>query len=87
MYVHRKGNRLNDVRTPGTLERMPNVPGNKHRSVRVSDEDWTDLEAAAKARDSDRGTVIKEFIWWYLRRPGAKMPQRPAAEPPDGSGS
>lgn len=56
---------------------MPNKPGTQHRSVRISDEDWSDFDVAAKSLGSDRGTVIKEFIRWYLRRPKAKMPQRP----------
>jgi hypothetical protein len=56
---------------------VPNQPRSPHRSVRFSDEDWTDLDAAAKAMDTDRGTLLKEFARWYLRRPGAKLPQRP----------
>jgi hypothetical protein len=60
---------------------MPNRPGTQHRSVRVSNEDWTDLETATKGLSSDRGTVIKQFIRWYLRRPGAKLPERPPRRP------
>jgi hypothetical protein len=56
---------------------MPNKPGTQHRSVRISEEDWTDLEKTTKAVESDRATVIKEFIRWYLRRPKAKLPPRP----------
>jgi len=64
---------------------MPNRPRTQHRSVRVSDEDWADLEAATHAVGSDRGTVIKQLVRWYLRRPGAKLPERPtlAAGPRD----
>ena len=58
---------------------MPNKPGTQHRSVRISDEDWDDLDAATGTVRSDRGTIIKEFIRWYLRRPGAKLPERPPA--------
>lgn len=56
---------------------MPNKPGTQHRSVRISDEDWADLEVATGVFGSDRGTVIKQFIRWYLRRPGAELPKRP----------
>lgn len=70
---------MKSVRTPGRLGAVPNKPGTQHRSVRVSDDDWDDLEAATSTVDSDRGTVIKQFIRWYLRRPGAKLPERPAA--------
>lgn len=68
---------MKTVRTPGRLAGVPNKPGNKHRSVRVSNEDWADLETATGAFNSDRGTVIKQFIRWYLRRPGATLPRRP----------
>lgn len=70
---------MKSVRTPGRLDGVPNKPGTQHRSVRISDEDWDDLEAATGEFGSDRGTVIKQFIRWYLRRPGAELPERPAA--------
>lgn len=56
---------------------MPNAPRTQHRSVRISDADWADLEA--RAPSSDRAATIKDLIAWYLRRPGAKLPDRPAA--------
>jgi hypothetical protein len=60
---------------------MPNQPRTQHRSVRVSDEDWADLATVTADAESDRGTVIKQFIRWYLHRPGAKLPERPARPP------
>jgi hypothetical protein len=56
---------------------MPNAPRTQHRSVRISDEDWNDLGARTAEEGTDRGTVIKELIAWYLHRPGAKLPKRP----------
>ena len=56
---------------------MPNAPKTQHRSVRVSDEDWADLEAATAVAGTDRAKVINQLIHWYLRRPGAKLPERP----------
>lgn len=56
---------------------MPDAPRTQHRSVRVPDEDWSDLDAVAKQQGTDRATLIKEFIAWYLRRPKAKLPKRP----------
>jgi hypothetical protein len=50
---------------------MPSSPKTQHRSVRISDDDWRDLLAAAKTQGSDRGTVIKELVAWYLQRPDA----------------
>ncbi|MGW9299640.1 hypothetical protein ACWHA3_02280 [Streptomyces cyaneofuscatus] len=58
---------------------MPNAPKTQHRSIRIPDEDWADLLASATTQNSDRGTVIKELVAWYLRRPGAKLPARPPA--------
>lgn len=51
--------------------------GTQHRSVRVSDDDWDDMDEAAKSVGTDRGSLIKQFIRWYLRRPGARLPVRP----------
>ena len=56
---------------------MPNQPRTQHRSVRISDEDWADLEAATAVVGSDRSTIIKQFIRWYLHRPTADLPERP----------
>ena len=92
MYVHHNKlgctytarGALKFVRTPGTIGRVPNQPGTQHRSVRISDEDWAELDVAAKSAGADRGTLIKQFIRWYLRRPGAKLPQRPGSSRDDG---
>lgn len=46
------------------------------RPVRISDEDWTDF--GALVGDRERSHVLREFIAWYLRRPKAKLPARPA---------
>ncbi|MFD8839842.1 hypothetical protein [Streptomyces griseofuscus] len=56
---------------------MPSSPKTQHRSVRISDDDWRDLLAAAQTQGSDRGGVIKDLVAWYLRRPGAVQPKRP----------
>lgn len=56
---------------------MPDAPKTQHRSVRVSDDDWTDLDAAAHQDGLDRAKVINQLIRWYLRRPGIKLPRRP----------
>lgn len=61
----------------GTLSRVPNQPKTPNRAIRISDEDWTDLRASADSSGSDRTKVINQFIRWYLRRPGAKLPERP----------
>jgi hypothetical protein len=56
------------------------------RQFRVPDNEWIPFEQAtrsvpqANAR-SPRAAVLREFIRWYMRRPGAKLPQRPDAGP------
>jgi hypothetical protein len=45
--------------------------------VRVDDQNWSDLDEAAKAKGTDRAKVINQLIAWYLRRPGAELPERP----------
>jgi hypothetical protein len=78
VYVHRKEDALKSVRTPARLGSVPNKPGTQHRSVRVGDDDWRDLEAAAKSVGTDRAKIINQLVRWYLRRPGAALPERPA---------
>lgn len=47
------------------------------RTLRIPDPDWEDLHAL-----TGRGLVgvIHQFIRWYLRCPGAKLPERPSTE-------
>lgn len=51
-----------------------------HRAVRVPDAGWNDLGAATAHMDSDRAKALNQFIEWYLRRPGAKLPERPTKD-------
>lgn len=44
---------------------------------RASREDWSDLHAVAGRRAH---AILRDFIRWYLRRPGAKLPDRPSRE-------
>jgi hypothetical protein len=73
---------LKDARTPAKIRHVPNQPRatNPHRSVRVEDEDWKDGDAVTHEMGTTRGRILNEFLLWYLRRPGAKLPQRPTAE-------
>ncbi|MCI3240267.1 hypothetical protein [Streptomyces spinosisporus] len=59
---------------------MPNAPKTPARQIRIGDQ-WYDFDEAAKALGTDRATLIREFISWFLRKPGAKMPERPPAGP------
>jgi hypothetical protein len=56
---------------------VPNKPGTQHRSIRISDEDWDDAEKATAGMGTDRAKAVNQFIRWYLRRPGVRLPERP----------
>lgn len=70
---------MNRVATPRYSSDMPNTPRTPPRQIRIGDE-WYEFELAAKSMDTERAAVIREFIAWYLRKPGAKMPKRPDAD-------
>lgn len=46
-----------------------------NRVVRIPDDDWTDFGEIVG--DRERSRIIREFVGWYLRRPGVKLPARP----------
>jgi hypothetical protein len=60
---------------------VPNKPKTQHRSIRIPDDDWDDLGTLADAMGIDRAKAVNQLIRWYIRRPGAKLPERPAREP------
>jgi hypothetical protein len=62
--------------SPGGPVARPRTGEMPIQHVRAPDEDWTDLDTASAGR---RPEVIREFIRWYLRRPGARLPERPPA--------
>lgn len=53
------------------------MPKTTPRQIRIPDEEWADLDDAAKSQGTDRSKVVQQFVRWYLRRPGAKLPERP----------
>ncbi len=54
---------------------MPNVEKTPRQTIRIDVDLWDAFGRAVGVRE--RGRAIREFIAWYLRRPGAKLPQRP----------
>lgn len=46
--------------------------------TRVAQDDWDDLKSVVGSRR--RGQVVRDLIAWYLRRPGAPLPDRPSRE-------
>lgn len=47
------------------------------RTIRLEQSLWTRLGPAALANGHDRSGLIRQFVRWYLRVPGAQLPQRP----------
>ena len=47
------------------------------RAFRLAEALWDTFGEAAKKAGTDRGTLLREFVKWYIRLPGAKMPPRP----------
>ncbi|MFD6565350.1 hypothetical protein [Micromonospora profundi] len=46
-----------------------------HRPIRVEGALWKQFGDVAGTRN--RSTIIRDFIAWYVRKPGAKLPARP----------
>lgn len=46
-----------------------------HISMRVDKDLWAQFGASAGPRN--RAVVLRDFIRWWLRQPGAKLPARP----------
>lgn len=52
----------------------------KQRVLRgIDDELVNDFDAATRSMHSDRSHITRQLWEWYLRRPGADLPERPAA--------
>ena len=58
-----------------TLTPVPGK-GTTKRTVRMGAL-WDDLGKRAAAAGTDRATVLRELIRWYLRLPDAELPERP----------
>ncbi|MCX4550544.1 hypothetical protein [Streptomyces sp. NBC_01500] len=60
-------------------------PYDTPRRFRAPDDEWAGFGAATTTQHpggrSPRGQVLREFMSWYMRRPGAKLPTRPPAGP------
>ncbi len=61
------------------------------RPIRVDLNEWAAFGEAAKAQDTDRSAAIRDFIAWYLHRPGAPKkltrPDMSAWKTPDSEGT
>lgn len=67
------------VRTEGAIHNVQKRGKTPLKSLRICEELWTEFGDAASAMGKTRSELFREFLSWWLRRPGAKLPQRPAA--------
>jgi hypothetical protein len=51
------------------------------RQIRIPDDEWLPFDQATKSLGLTRAEAVRDFIRWYLRRPGVKAPSRPDAGP------
>jgi hypothetical protein len=52
--------------------------------MRIADDVWLPALAAARENGHTMTEVFTQFLRWYLRRPGAKLPERPPHKPAAG---
>lgn len=57
--------------------------GKPRLTIRIDPEAWADFGVAAERSEPlvDRSELVRQFIDWYRRAPGARMPKRPDAGP------
>lgn len=47
------------------------------RAFRLAEALWIRFGEAAKAAGTDRGSLLREFVKWYIGEAGAKIPKKP----------
>ncbi len=60
----------------GTVTRVARLPS-KPRNFRAPDPLWNGALEAADAAGENLPDKLREFLAWYQRLPGARMPTRP----------
>jgi hypothetical protein len=56
--------------------------GNPRRAFRYEDDERWHLFMRLAEPHGSASDVLRQFVDWYTRKPKAKMPTRPAHEPP-----
>lgn len=58
---------------------MANQHKHKQRVIRgIPDDLVEEFDTAARAAGSDRSAITRRLWEWYVGRPGAELPERPA---------
>ncbi|PXY20847.1 hypothetical protein [Prauserella muralis] len=63
---------------------MPNAPRTPTQNIRVDEDLWREAREVAEAMGTDRSSAVRAFLRWYVRRPGAELPERPGGPGGDG---
>lgn len=50
------------------------------RGVRIPDKRWQKFDETTKAAGTDKSKAVNDFVGWFNREDGAKLPKRP--DPP-----
>lgn len=84
MYLkpHREGITLKQDPVPAKIRRVPRQPriGRRYHSLAFMDLQWEVGEEVAPAVGTSRNRAIEDLYDWFMRVPGAKLPERPPAE-------
>jgi len=66
---------------------MPNQPKTPVQRFRLDNDIWAQFADAVQRSDpgADRSKVLRQFVAWFVREPGARLPSRPPG-PPGGTG-
>lgn len=51
--------------------------GTPQVTLRLPPDLWEEFGRAAERAGVDRSTLLREFIRWYAKQPGASLPKRP----------
>lgn len=62
---------------------MAPTRGTPTRPIRIDLKLWEKFGQAAGRVGLDRSALLREFMAWYVREPGAKMPKRPDVITPE----
>jgi hypothetical protein len=54
------------------------------RSIRISAAKWEVAKKKAAEQGKSMSDLFREFLDWWLRTPGAKLPTRPSPDGEDG---
>jgi metal-responsive CopG/Arc/MetJ family transcriptional regulator len=54
--------------------------GTARQTIRVDETLWEEFGEAAARLNSDRSTLVRDYIGWVLRKPEAKEPRQVPAE-------